>query len=119
MDSATVWPGASTMVGRNDSRTSLYAAAIPDKALICLYSSSRHHKSGTWYIRPAHSALGVLVTDPYTGRLFPPDIIAAIIIKIEGIQIHKNSLINTLSPRRLKKEPIPIGDTSTGVHGKK
>jgi len=45
--------------------------------------------------------------------------IAAIIMKIEGIQIQKNSLINTLGPHKLINDPIPMGATSTGVHGKK
>ena len=52
-------------------------------------------------------------------RLFFLKMSEARIHKIEGIHIQKNSLINTLSPRRLKKDLIPIGDTSTGVHGKK
>jgi len=56
-------------------------------------------------------------------RLFFPNMSEARIHKIEGIQIHKNSLITTLSPtlspRRLKKNLILVDDTRTGVHGKK
>lgn len=65
------------MVGRNGSRASLYGAAISDKKSFCIHFSSHHHKFGTWYICPGHSAMGVLVkTGPGETYLkiplFPP-----------------------------------------------
>ncbi len=52
-------------------------------------------------------------------RLFVLNMNEARINKIEGIQIHKNSLTKTLSPHKLKKALIPIGDISKGLHGEK
>ena len=40
-------------------------------------------------------------------------------IKKQGSQTHKSSLLITIKPHLLKKGPMPIGETTIGVHGKK